>query len=164
MPIDATELATLIESQSGPLRLWVRSRCGDGDAAVDDVIQEAFCRLAVQAPAPDNPIAWLFRVCRNLAERARRSEHRRRKRERRWADRPERQGPADPVEIAEMLAAVESLEETLREVVVARIWGRLTLDEIGQLCEISTATAFRRYEAALRELRVKLATSCENQR
>ena len=69
-----------------------------------------------------------------------------------------------PIELAETLAAVESLEAELREVVVARVWGQLSLEEIGKLCGISTATAFRRYEAALQELRSKLEPKWESRR
>ena len=43
MPLNAAQLAKLIESQAVCLRLWVRSRCASGE----DVVQEAFCRLAV---------------------------------------------------------------------------------------------------------------------
>src|SRR5437773_1191586 len=95
MPIDAAHLASLIESQAASLRLWVRSRC----ASPEDAVQEAFCRLAVAEPPPVNPVAWLYRVARNLAERQRLADARRRKREqtRAW---PEVAGePADPLEI-----------------------------------------------------------------
>ena len=55
MPLDAVQLAQLIEGQAACLRLWIRSRCASGE----DVVQEAFCRLAVQDPPPENPVAWL---------------------------------------------------------------------------------------------------------
>jgi len=71
---------------------------------------------------------------------------------------------ADPLEIAETLAAVEELDDELREVLVARVWGQLSLEEVARLCGVSTATAFRRYEAALKALRAKLETKCENRR
>jgi len=129
------------------------------------VVQEAFCRLAVQEPPPENPVAWLYRVCRNLAERQRLGDKRRRERERATC-RVEAvpTSEADPLEIAETLAAVEELEDELREVLVARVWGQLSLEEVARLCGVSTATAFRRYEAALKALRAKLETKCENQR
>ena len=150
MPIDAVLLAQLIDSHGAVLRLWVRRRCSSSE----DVVQEAFCRLAAQEPPPDNPVAWLFRVCRNLAEKPRSSEERRRARERTWSARREHPpDPADPLEIAETMEAVTQLEDDLREVLVARLWGQLSLEEVARLCGISTATAFRRYEAALRELR-----------
>ena len=91
------------------------------------------------------------------------SDQRRRKREEARAQ-PEavRNDAADPLELAETLAAVEQLDDELREVLVARIWGQLSLEEIGHLCGISTATAHRRYQAALQALKSKLVSPCEN--
>jgi len=161
MPIDARRLAELIESQAATLRLWIGSRC----AAVDDVVQEAFCRLATEEPPPDNPVAWLYRVCRNLAEKQRLSDQRRRQREQaRAPHEAASRDQADPLELAETLAALEQLDDELREVLVARIWGQLSLEEVGKLCGLSTATAFRRYQAALETLRSKLEPKFENHR
>ena len=158
MSLDAEQLAGLIAAQAACLQLWVRSRC----ESAEDVVQEAFCRLAVQVPAPDNPVAWLYRVCRNLAEKQRLTDKRRRQRESQHAIlATASRETIDDVDLQETLAAVEELSSELREVVVARIWGQLSLDEIGQLCGVSTATAFRRYQAALQELRKKLAPPCE---
>jgi RNA polymerase sigma factor (sigma-70 family) len=159
MPLDSAQLAKLIDCQAASLHLWLRSRC----SSCEDVVQEAFCRLAVQEPPPDNPVAWLFRVCRNLAERQRLSDTRRREREQARARSEAAPGRCtDGLELAEAFAAVEALDEELREVLVARIWGQLSLEEIGKLFGISTTTAFRRYEAALETLRSKLASTREN--
>jgi RNA polymerase sigma factor (sigma-70 family) len=159
MPVDAEQLAELIETQAGALRLWVRRVCLSGE----DVVQEAFCRLACQEPPPDKPVAWLYRVCRNLAQKQRHSDERRRAREKLRA-RPDIASfdPGHDLEIAETLAAVEQLDDELREVLVARIWGQLSFEELGKLCGVSTATAFRRYEAALKALQAKLLSKCEN--
>src|ERR1041384_3903577 len=101
MPLSAALLANLIESQAATLRLWVRSRC----ASPEDVVQEAFCRLAATEPVPQNPVAWLYRVCRNLAARQRLSDQRRHEREQTKA-KVEAQtanstNSTDPLEIAE---------------------------------------------------------------
>lgn len=158
MPLNASQLAELIDSHAATLRLWVRSRC----AAAEDVVQEAYCRLATQEPPPDNPVAWLYRVCRNLAERQRRTDQRRQNRE---TVRAEQVAPVgervDPLELAETLEAVERLDDDLRDVLVARIWGGLSFEEVAGLCGISTATACRRYHAALVALRTKLDSPCE---
>lgn len=161
MPLDATQLARLIESQAAALRLWVRGRC----ASNEDVVQEAFCRLACQEPPPEKPVAWLYRVCRNLAEKQRLSDKRRRRREEARAQfEVATAGAVDPVEVAETMTAVERLDEELREVLLARIWGQLPLEEVGRLCGVSTATAYRRYEAALKALRLMLDAKCEKRR
>lgn len=157
MPVDAQQLAELIETHAGALRLWIRSRC----ASCEDVVQEAFCQLARQDPPPDNPAAWLYRVCRNLAEKQRISDGRRRKREQTWAEAKSAVNPEESDSLAEALAAVQTLDDEQREVLIARLWGRLTLEQVAELCGISTATAFRRYAAALQSLRVKLSQDCE---
>ena len=144
----------MIDSQAAALELWCGSRC----RAAEDVVQEAFCRLAALEPPPDNPVGWLYRVCRNLAEKQRLTDDRRRRRERTKAEQAAiASAAADPLELAETLAAVERLDAELREVFVARIWGQLSLAEIGQLCGISAATAHRRYRSALETLRSLLA-------
>jgi RNA polymerase sigma factor (sigma-70 family) len=153
MPLNAAQLAELIDCHARSLRLWVRSRC----TGYEDVVQEAFCRLSVADPPPDNPVAWLYRVCRNLAEKQRVADYRRRRREEVRA-RPEAacNQSKDPLELAETLAAVERLDIDLREVLIARIWGQLSLEEVGRLCGISAATAHRRYQAALNALKSAL--------
>jgi len=96
-------------------------------------------------------------VCRNQAEKQRASDYRRRKREQTWAraNRSKTSGE-DGTNLDDTLAAIELLEDELREVLVARVWGRLSLVEVARLCGISTTTAFRRYEAALKSLRARL--------
>jgi RNA polymerase sigma factor (sigma-70 family) len=153
MPLDALTLAELIHCQAASLRLWIARRC----TAPEDVVQEAFCRLAAADPPPDQPVAWLYRVCRNLAERQRTSDERRTRREvARAPAEATHLDPAAAIEQAEMVAAVDGLPAELREVVIARVWGQLSLEEVGRLCQISTATACRRYAAALDRLRKQL--------
>ena len=56
---------------------------------------------------------------------------------------------ADLIDAGVAAAALESLPIEQREVVVARIWGGLTFQQIGQLVGVSDSAAHRRYEAAL---------------
>lgn len=150
MPMTSQTLALLIESHAAVLQVWTRSRTPHWE----DVVQEAFCRLAVQDPPPDHPPSWLFTVCKNLAEKANRTDYRRVKRETARAL-PEafHRNPSEALEQSETLAAVETLENPLKEILVARIWGGLGFEEIGKLLGLSAATAFRRYESALKQLR-----------
>jgi RNA polymerase sigma-70 factor (ECF subfamily) len=60
-------------------------------------------------------------------------------------------------------AAVEALVQLgaeERELVVMRIWGNLTYEEIGAALNVSTATAYRQYERALTKLRNILESPC----
>lgn len=124
------------------------------------MVQEAFCRLAILDPVPEETIAWLYRVARNLAENQRVSGHRRRVREQQVAAAEAIEvDPAERLQVDEVLAAVMQLDDPLREVVTARIWGQLNFEEIGTLCGISTATASRRYRDALDQLRKLMSVS-----
>jgi len=157
MPIDEEQLAQLIEQQTVPLRLWAGKRAADGD----DVVQEAFCRLVVEDPMPHHPVTWLYRVVRNLAESERTSRARRKQREQSVATREAFQAdPTQRLQHQEAIAAVWNLPDEMRQVITARIWGGLTFEEIATICDISTATAARRYHEALTELRNLLEKPC----
>jgi len=111
---------------------------------------------------PDDPAAWLYRVVRNRAITAWRSSQRRRRHETAAVgDRSAFERSAgDRLDADVAAAALESLSIKLREVVVARIWGGLTFQQIGKLVGVSDSAAHRRYEAALSALREKLRTLC----
>ena len=157
MPLSAEQISALIERHAVPLQIWIGRRC----QGAEDVVQEAFCRLAVVEPPPERVVAWLYRAARNVAENQRVAGQRRRAREKRAAaaeavdDDPLKQLIAD-----EVLASVLRLDVSLREVVTARIWGQLTFEEIGTMCGISTATASRRYRDALEQLHKFLSVPC----
>lgn len=157
MPIDATQLARLIDEHAVSLRLWAAGRCG----WPDDAVQDAFCRLARVDPLPDNPVAWLYRVVRNCAEKQRLAESRRRHREQAYS-RSEaiENNPSSSLEAKEVVRALEQIAPEYREVVIARIWGQMSLAETAELCGISTATAFRRLNDALEQLRSQLEPTC----
>src|SRR5947209_15385841 len=70
-------LGQLVDRHARALVLYARQWC----AAPDDVVQEAFIKLAGQKPAPGHPVAWLYRVVRNAAMSAARAERRRRRHE-----------------------------------------------------------------------------------
>ena len=61
------------------------------------------------------------------------------------------------LEDAELRNAVDTLSEELREIVIARVWGELTLAEISNITGHSIATTHRRYEQALSQLRDQLS-------
>jgi RNA polymerase sigma-70 factor (ECF subfamily) len=61
---------------------------------------------------------------------------------------------------SELAAGLEQLDEELREVVVARIWGGLGFTEIGEILGQSTTTAFRKFQSGLTALRRILEEPC----
>ena len=157
--MDARRLAQLIDERAAGLVLYARQWC----ATPEDVVQEAFVKLAALSHPPDQPGAWLYRVVRNAALSAARGDARRRRHEA-AASRAEAwfgptEGQLDAVAASQALAA---LAGDLREPVVAHLWGKLTFVQIGELMGISAATAHRRYLEGLAELRRRLRVECTN--
>ena len=62
----------------------------------------------------------------------------------------------DPAAAAE---ALQSLPEKHREVIVARLWGGLSFEQIAEALDLSTSSAHRRYQAGLQQLRERLDVS-----
>jgi RNA polymerase sigma-70 factor (ECF subfamily) len=159
-PIDAEQLGRLLDEHGPALALYA----AQWTDAADDCVQEALVELARQRQSPDHVVAWLYRVVKYRALNAARGDRRRRERESRaMAERfPETEKPAT-IDGDEALAATDALvllEPGDRELVVMRIWGNLTYEEIGAALNISTATAHRHYERALTKLRNILESPC----
>lgn len=154
----ARQLADLIDMHAAALTLYARPWC----AAAEDVVQEAFCKLAAQKTWPGDPVAWLYRVVRNGAIDAGKAERRRQRREAAaakplpWFE----EDRIDWLDAASAVAALEGLSVDQREVIVARIWGGLTLEEIAALAGCSVSSAYRRFEAGIDALREKLRSPC----
>lgn len=152
-------LERLAREHAAALMLYARQWCG----TPEDVVQEAFLKLVVQKTPPDHPLPWLYRVVRNAALMARRSERRRRHHETIAAARaPAWFVDADlaGLDAAATTAALRSLPPTQSEILVARIWGGLTFEQIGDTIGCSAATAYRTYVAGLSALREKMGVTC----
>jgi RNA polymerase sigma-70 factor (ECF subfamily) len=147
------ELGRLYREHAAALRLYARQWPG-GD---EDLVQDAFVKLAQQSPLPDVPVAWLYRVVRNGALSAGRGAARRRRREGR-ASTPEAWfcTADDRIDGREATRLLAELPLEQREAVVARVWGGLTLEQVARLAGCSLPTAHRRYHAGLAALRERL--------
>ena len=150
---EADKLSGWIGRYGGPLTYWLRGRCSHPE----DVVQETFCRLMQQKPLPERVGAWLFHVAANLAKEEARRSRRREQREAHVAKTESRNAIGfAKVEQDEVRLLVEALPQTLREVVIARLWGELTWAEIAELLQTPQTTLYRRYEEALASLKDKL--------
>jgi RNA polymerase sigma factor (sigma-70 family) len=152
-------LGHLFDRCAAPLELFARQWCD----CPEDVVQESLIELLGQSPRPIDVVAWLYRVVRNKAVSACRSSQRRKRHETVAVDRRQalfERSAADRIDAGVAAMALESLSIELREVVVARIWGGLTFQQIGRLVGVSDSAAHRRYEAALLALRQKLRVPC----
>jgi RNA polymerase sigma-70 factor (ECF subfamily) len=135
------------------LQLYARQWGG----SAEDIVQEAFMRLAQQVPQPEQVLPWLYRVVRNEALANHRTASRRRERERR-ASTPEAwfSTAEDRLDAGEATRLLAELPLELREVIVARLWGGLTFEEIARLAGSSLPTTYRRYQSGLTQLRERL--------
>jgi RNA polymerase sigma-70 factor (ECF subfamily) len=151
-------LAELIDAHAAALVLFARPWC----AAPEDVVQTAFARLAALRVPPDDPAAWLYRVVRNAAIDAGKADRRRQKREQavarpvRWFAEREIEGLDADVAVR----ALEALPADQREVIVARLWGGMTLEQVAAIAGCSVSSAHRRYEAGIAALRERLGVEC----
>jgi RNA polymerase sigma-70 factor (ECF subfamily) len=151
--IEPTVLGRLYREHAPVLRLFARQWGG----SAEDLVQTAFVRLAQQSPPPEQVLAWLYRVVRNEALATHRGAARRRQREQRastreaWFTTPE-----DRLDANEAVRRLADLPLDLREVIVARLWGGLTFEEIAVLVGCSLPTAHRRYQTGLAQLRERL--------
>ena len=151
--IGPEQLGRVFDAHADVLALYARQWC-DGP---EDVVQEAFLQLARQRNTPDRVVPWLYRVVRNGAIAASRSDRRRRNREARASGREPWFAPdADRIDAEEVAKLLAELAPESRSVVVARIWGELTFEEIAEAEGCSLTTAHRRYRAGLERLQERL--------
>ena len=160
--LGALEIASLLDRYADPLALyasqWTRSP--------DDCVQEAFVELA-QQPVPINPVGWLYKVVRNRAINAGRSDQRRKNREQLSESLRDSATSTDPSlelqaidEQQRMLSVLESMPDDMRELIALRIWGELTWAEIAKLTNTSSSSAQRTYVQALELMKNKLEITC----
>jgi RNA polymerase sigma-70 factor (ECF subfamily) len=141
---------------------YLALRLGSSEDA-EDVLQEAFCRLArysVRWAIIRNPKAFVFKVLRNEANRylARRIKQR--------EDVQKQPEPQNrPVfvidDAAENSAAVISqalsrLPDDQKEIIILKIFQDFTFKEVASICGLSINTAASRYRYGIEKLRSSL--------
>ena len=151
-------LGQLFDEHAAALTLYARQWCD----APEDIVQDAFVALARQTSEPDRAVAWLYRVVRNGAidggatiastSATRRAGRRSRGRDP-WPLVRCRGCRIDAERAARLLA---DLDLETREIIVARVWGGLTFEEVARLQGCSLTTAHRRYQAGLARLHERL--------
>jgi RNA polymerase sigma-70 factor (ECF subfamily) len=154
------EMAEIVDAHIDAFLLFARQW---SDASAEDVVQEAFLQLVRRVEANDPPghvVSWLYRVIRNELITLHHGRRRARAREERVAsERPVWFEPSVDTRLDASRAAeqLETLPIEQREVVVARIWGGLSFEEIAGLTKTSRSTVHRRYVAAIETLRKVLS-------
>jgi len=149
----------------GPAMLLLARQVVPNRADAEDVVQEAFVRFWANRQRADDPAAYLFTCVRSAALDWRRGGRRRDRREH-AAARPEAPDDAAPLFTVELEreerrsaveAALAKLPEPQREVLVMKVWAKLTFPQIAAALQIPLDTAASRYRYALAKLREQLA-------
>jgi RNA polymerase sigma-70 factor (ECF subfamily) len=147
----------------GPkLLLFARQQTPELGAA-EDIVQEAFVRFwKSRQKSPDLRPSLLFTMVKRIA-----IDYARKSAARRWREAEAQalnegeafveDGYAERDRREMLEASLRGLPEAQREVLVLKIWGDLTFDEIGRTLDVSPNTAASRYRYALNQLRGLLA-------
>jgi RNA polymerase sigma-70 factor (ECF subfamily) len=149
------------EAKAAGLILYGRA-LGLGHGEAEDVLQETFLALMRLPELPREPENYCVRSFRNRALNYKRSLWRRLTRElevfadgHHWFEKsPDETQQAMQTDAMRRLA---ELPQEQREVIVLKIWNRLTFEEIGALLEISPNTVAGRYRYGLQKIKSKLA-------
>lgn len=163
--IEPSQLSRWFDAHEPGLVLYARQWLPVGSA--EDVVQDVFVRLASQGAPPANVKAWLFRSVRNAAISRLRSRRRQASRERHAAaDQPGwfEHRPDDLIDVAAVQDALTSLSDEQREVIVLRLWCKMTLQEIAEIVGVPVSTLFSRYKVGLAAIRERLELSCKTKR
>jgi RNA polymerase sigma-70 factor (ECF subfamily) len=161
--MDSEQLGRLVDTHAAALELYARQWCD----APADVVQDAFVKLVVASPPPRDTVAWLYRVVRNASINASVAARRRHRHESAagvaapsWFEPNPSGPPGESIDPDSAMTELQSLPIQEREVIVARVWGGLTFDQIAGLAGCSTSTAHRLYESGLSALRQRLGATC----
>ena len=126
----------------------------------EDAVHEAFVRLCGRREKPAGSlVAYVFAAVRNAAVDCRRREKREQEvTETLFAEaRSEEKSQSAMNDNAMRLRReIESLDKDTREIIVMKIFGELTFEEIGSVLTIPAATIATRYRRALTTLEERL--------
>ena len=140
---------------------YARSLTGRRETA-EDIVQESFLRLLESGSplAKSSPSSYLYGVVRNLAMESSRQAalHRRHQPDvaRDLTARASKGLDDERTRMSVALAELESLPVDQREVVVLKVFGGLTFEEIGDILQVPAATGASRYRYALEKLSERL--------
>lgn len=159
--MDSEQLARWFDAYSKGLMLYARHWLSDDLA--QDAVQNAFARLMGQWQAPRDVQAWLFRTVRNdaitrLRRQQRQSRHGRlilAHRQMWFESRAD-----DLIDARTAQDILMTLPPAQREIVVLRIWGQLSLKQIGRIVGSPLTTVHSRYKAALAAIKERMQQSC----
>ena len=155
----SSDVEACFRAHRGRVYRWAYGLCARHDEALD-VVQEVFLRMLRQPPTlPSLPatVAWLRRVtARVVIDRWRAESSRGQARQRYVAPETEEQTPEQRELVEQLRAALESLSEQQRLVLIAKTYDQLTFAQIAAELGIAVPTTKTHYLRALAAVRQQL--------
>jgi RNA polymerase sigma-70 factor, ECF subfamily len=144
----------LYNGKAAGLLLYGRA-LGLSHSEAEDVLQETFLVLMQLPQTPDDPEHYCVRAFRNRAINFRRNVWRRMARE--WESVRWFEGGSgrDDAEV-QAVRRLADLPAEQREVIVLKIWNRMTFEAIGRLLDVSPNTVAGRYRYGINKLRLSM--------
>jgi RNA polymerase sigma-70 factor, ECF subfamily len=132
-------------------RCWLMPpACWGSRASAEDVLHQVFISLLSKAEQPAEARPYLFKCVRNCALNLRRNGARMVSLdEQQWLVKPQGMMEAG----IEVERSLRGLPPEQREVVLMRVWGEMTLEEIAIVLDVPANTVASRYRYALAKLR-----------
>jgi len=154
------EQLTSLYDQHGEGLVGYAAALLSNSAEAEDVVHDAFAKLWSRAQwgfIPSSPENYLFRAVRNAAysRLRRRLLFARRRRDCTWLE-PRQPGESGGASREAICDALTRLPAKQREVITLKVFSDMTFNQIGQLLQLSPATAASRYRYALEKLRLLL--------
>jgi RNA polymerase sigma-70 factor (ECF subfamily) len=155
----AMNLDELYDRHGERMYRYLALRLGSTEDA-EDVLQDAFCRLArysVRWALVRNPRAFVFRVLRNEANRHLARRIKRREDEASSSGELDRlasvvEGPEE-ARPALLARALGTLPDEQRDVIILKVFEGFSFREIAAVCEVPANTAASRYRYGIEKLR-----------
>jgi RNA polymerase sigma-70 factor (ECF subfamily) len=149
-------------ARHGPALVLYARQFVAGVQDAEDAVQEGFVRFWRSRRRARDDLGYLYACVRSAAIDLSRSEVSRRRRDATATEAVASTfDPEEPELAAQVEAALAQLPPEQREVVVMKIWGRLTFSQIAAALRINPNTAASRYRYALEQLELQLGNICE---
>ncbi|MBN1972170.1 MAG: sigma-70 family RNA polymerase sigma factor [Sedimentisphaerales bacterium] len=158
--INQNQLARWYDAYGNELKLYALQWSPDQQA--EDIVQDAFIKLLKQRRPPNNVRAWLFRVVRNTSISKLRFWRQRQKADEKFLQQNViwfESSPDDLIDARLAQKILQTLPSNLREIVMLRIWGQMSLKEIAGITGKSIPWIHKEYKEALEMIRKELEHS-----
>jgi RNA polymerase sigma factor (sigma-70 family) len=146
------ELQRFLEQHEKCLILYARQWCN----TPEDVVQEALMELVRKQLDPMQNTAWVYTVVRNKAVSVSRRSTKQKPMVGQDCEPWFEPNTGDAIDAHAAQLHLQELDESIREVLVLKLWGGLSFEEIAPLAQCSKSEAHRRYQQGLELLRKKM--------